>query len=68
MNIPGLILIAAGLVYLFRPGIFRRSLWTASSLPASAASARGNTAYVRALGLIFLILGLTLVIFVRESA
>jgi len=59
---PGLGLIALGIVYLLKPGLFKRGLWLRTSIAQRTMSPEGYLKYMRVLGIVWIILGIALLI------
>lgn len=66
----GLALIAAGIVYIRWPSIFRRGLWMRTSIAIRTLSEDGYKRYMRGLGMVLVVLGVGVIIAacVREFA
>jgi uncharacterized protein YjeT (DUF2065 family) len=62
MDPAGLSLIVVGVIYLVKPDIFRRWIWTKTSIAQRALSPANYLRYMRGLGIIFIIVGVVLVI------
>ena len=58
MSIPGIVLIATGVVYLVKPDIFKRWIWTKTSIAQRALSPKSYQIYMRWLGVICIVVGL----------
>jgi hypothetical protein len=58
----GVALILLGLLYLWKPTIFRRGIWLKTSIAARTLSETNYTRYMRGLGIVLIIVGLTLVV------
>lgn len=58
----GIALILIGLIYLWKPTIFRRGLWMKTSVAIRLFSEENYTKYMRVLGLIFIAAGIALII------
>ena len=63
MTIYGIALILIGLIYLWKPTIFRRGLWMKTSIAIRMFSEENYTRYMRILGLIFIAAGIGLLIY-----
>ena len=59
----GIALILIGLIYLWKPTIFRRGLWMKTSVAIRSFSEENYTKYMRVLGLIFIAAGIALIIY-----
>jgi hypothetical protein len=57
LTIYGIVLIGLGLVYILRPGLFRRGLWMKTSVAIRTMSEDGYRRYMRVLGIVFVLLG-----------
>jgi hypothetical protein len=57
---PGLGLIALGIVYLLKPGLFKRGLWLRTSIAQRTMSPEGYLKYMRALGIVWIGIGIAL--------
>ncbi|MBV9550805.1 MAG: hypothetical protein JO256_14135 [Alphaproteobacteria bacterium] len=57
----GIVLIVMGMIYLWKPTIFRRGLWMKTSIAIRAFSEENYTRYMRVLGGILVIAGIALV-------
>jgi hypothetical protein len=62
-TIYGIALILIGLIYLWKPTMFRRGLWMKTSIAIRMFSEENYTSYMRVLGLIFIAAGIGLVIY-----
>ncbi|WMT73645.1 hypothetical protein [Bradyrhizobium sp. Ash2021] len=62
-TIYGIALILIGLIYLWKPTMFRRGLWMKTSTAIRMFSEENYTRYMRVLGLIFIAAGIGLVIY-----
>jgi len=62
-TIYGIALILIGLIYLWKPTMFRRGLWMKTSIAIRMFSEENYTRYMRVLGLIFIAAGIGLVIY-----
>ena len=58
----GAILIVVGAVYLWKPDIFRRGIWMKSSIAIRFLSEDNYRTYMRALGVLLIIVGVVLVL------
>jgi hypothetical protein len=58
----GGVLILLGLLYLCKPTIFRRGIWLTTSVAVRTLSETNYTRYMRALGIVLIIAGVTLVL------
>ena len=61
-TIPGLALIALGVVYLLKPDLFRRGIWTRTSIAQRTMSPEGYLRYMRGMGVLWIVVGIALVI------
>jgi len=61
-TIPGLALIALGVVYLLKPDLFRRGIWTRTSLAQRTMSPEGYLRYMRGMGVLWIVVGIALVL------
>jgi hypothetical protein len=64
----GLILIAFGVIYLRRPTVYRRGLWLKTSIAIRLLSEDGYKRYMKALGVLFVISGLCLIVWEQGLA
>jgi len=62
-TIYGIALILIGLIYLWKPTMFRRGLWMKTSIAIRMFSEENYTRYIRILGLIFIAAGIGLLIY-----
>jgi hypothetical protein len=62
-TIYGIALILIGLIYLWKPTMFRRGQWMKTSIAIRMFSEENYTRYMRVLGLIFIAAGIGLVIY-----
>jgi uncharacterized protein YjeT (DUF2065 family) len=60
----GIVLIAMGLVYLWKPTIFRRGIWLKSSIAIRTLSETNYQRYMRILGIVLIFAG---VIFIARA-
>jgi len=58
LTVQGVVLIGLGLVYLLRPGLFRRGLWMKTSVAIRALSEQGYRRYMRGLGVALVLIGI----------
>jgi len=58
----GVVLVLLGLVYVWKPTIFRRGLWLKTDIAIRMLSETNYTRYMRGLGIFLVIAGLTLVV------
>jgi hypothetical protein len=58
----GAFLIGVGLLYLQKPGIFRRGIWMTTSVAIRILSEENYRKYMRGLGVTLIAIGLTLVL------
>jgi hypothetical protein len=61
LSIFGLGLIAFGVLYLCRPTVYRRGIWLKTSIAVRLLSEKSYKRYIKGLGIIFIIAGVTLV-------
>ena len=59
----GIVLILLGLIYLWKPTLFRRGLWMKTSIAIRMFSEENYTRYMRGLGLICIAVGIGLIIY-----
>jgi hypothetical protein len=62
MNLPAIMLIVLGAVYLAKPDIFKRGIWVKTSIAQRTLSPTNYVRYMRGLGVVFIIIGLALII------
>ncbi len=62
MDVGALILIAAGVLYLVKPDIFRRWIWTETSIAQHTLLPKNYLRYMRGLGVLFILIGLLLLL------
>lgn len=60
MLIPGLILIACGILYLIKPDIFQRGIWKKIAISQRLLTSEQNKVYMRILGIVFIVVGFAL--------
>ena len=53
----GLILIASGITYLYKPNLFRRGIWMKTSIAIRTLSPEKYVAYIRGMGFLYIGLG-----------
>ena len=58
----GLVAIGIGLIYLWKPTLYRRGLWLKTSVAIRLLSEDGYRKYMRGLGVTFVVIGLALVL------
>jgi hypothetical protein len=58
----GIALILFGMLYLWKPTIFRRGLWMKTSIAIRMLSEENYTRYMRGLGVVFIIAGVALIL------
>jgi uncharacterized protein YjeT (DUF2065 family) len=63
MALYGIVLILLGLVYLWKPTIFRRGVWMKTSIAIRTLSDTNYTRYMRGLGVVCIAVGIFLVLF-----
>jgi len=56
----GLVLVASGALYLWKPAMFRRGLWMKTSIAIRSTSEEGYLKYMRGLGVLYIVIGLGL--------
>jgi hypothetical protein len=61
-TLPGLALIALGVVYLLKPDLLRRGIWRRTSIAQRTMSPQGYLKYMRGLGILWIVVGIALVI------
>jgi hypothetical protein len=61
-TIPGLALIALGVVYVLKPDLFRRGIWTRTSVAQRTMSPEGYLKYMRGMGVLWIVVGVALLI------
>jgi hypothetical protein len=61
-TIPGLALIALGIVYVLKPDLFRRGIWTRTSVAQRTMSPEGYLKYMRGMGVLWIVVGVALLI------
>ena len=59
----GLILVASGAVYQWKPAMFRRGLWMKTSIAIRTMSEENYLKYMRGLGILYIVIGLGLMAF-----
>jgi hypothetical protein len=57
----GIFLIVIGLIYLWKPTLFRRWFWMKTSIAIRTLSEEGYIRYMRGLGILFIIAGIVLI-------
>ena len=62
LTLIGLVLIAFGILYLRRPTMYRRGIWLKTSLAIRFLSEEGYKTYIKVLGVVFIIAGISLVV------
>jgi hypothetical protein len=58
----GIVFIACGLLYLWKPTIFRRGIWMKTSIAIRAMSETNYARYMRGLGIVLIIAGIALTV------
>ena len=58
----GIALVLLGLAYMWKPTVFRRGVWMKTSIAIRTLSETNYTRYMRALGLICVIVGIVLIL------
>jgi uncharacterized protein YjeT (DUF2065 family) len=58
----GVVLVLLGLLYLWKPTIFRRGIWLKTSIAVRTLSETNYSRYMRGLGIVLIVAGLTLVV------
>ena len=58
MNFFGWLVVLIGVVYLIKPDIFRRGIWTKTSIAQRTLSPRGYFRYMRVVGVVCILIGL----------
>jgi hypothetical protein len=58
----GIVFIACGLLYLWKPTIFRRGIWMKTSIAIRALSETNYARYMRGLGIAFIVAGILLAV------
>jgi uncharacterized membrane protein HdeD (DUF308 family) len=58
----GVALILLGLLYVWKPSIFRRGVWLKTSVAVRTLSETNYTRYMRGLGIVLIVVGLALVV------
>jgi uncharacterized protein YjeT (DUF2065 family) len=62
LTILGAVFILFGLLYLWKPTLYRRGIWMKTSIAIRALSEANYTRYMRALGLVFIVAGIALIL------
>jgi len=62
MLLSGLVLMGIGLIYVWKPTLFRRGVWLKTSVAIRLFSEDGYRKYMRGLGVTFVVIGLALVL------
>jgi hypothetical protein len=57
-----LALIALGIVYVLKPDLFRRGIWTRTSVAQRTMSPEGYLKYMRRMGVLWIVVGVALLI------
>ena len=57
----GIVLIAFGVFYLRQPTVYRRGVWLKTSIAIRLLSEEGYKRYIKGLGIVFIIIGVSLV-------
>ena len=60
--IAGFVLAAIGVVYLVKPTLFRRGIWLKTSIAVRTLSEQNYVRYMRAMGVLLVIVGLLLIV------
>lgn len=63
MALYGIVLVLLGLIYLWKPTIFRRGVWMKTSIAIRTLSETNYTRYMRGLGVVCIAAGLFLILF-----
>lgn len=61
MTFAGLVLIVFGVLYVWRPAMYRRGIWMKTSIAIRTLSEEGYRKYMRGLGVVFIVVGVCLV-------
>ena len=59
--VAGFVLAAIGIVYLVKPTLFRRGIWLKTSIAVRTLSEQNYVRYMRAMGVLLVIVGLLLI-------
>ena len=62
MFLIGAMLVGLGLLYLWKPTVFRRGIWLKTSVAVRLLSEENYVRYMRGLGAVFVVIGLSLVL------
>ena len=62
MFLVGAMLAGLGLLYLWKPTVFRRGIWLKTSVAVRLLSEENYVRYMRGLGAVFVVIGLSLVL------
>jgi len=62
MQLAGIAFIAIGILYIVKPDLFRRWIWTRTSIAQRALSPQGYLNYMRILGGVIILVGIFIVI------
>ena len=62
MFLVGAMLVGLGLLYLWKPTVFRRGIWLKTSVAVRLLSEENYVRYMRGLGAVFVVIGLSLVL------
>jgi uncharacterized protein YjeT (DUF2065 family) len=63
MALYGIVLVLLGLIYLWKPTIFRRGVWMKTSIAIRTLSETNYTRYMRGLGIVCIAAGLFLILY-----
>jgi hypothetical protein len=63
MALYGVVLVLLGLIYLWKPTIFRRGVWMKTSIAIRTLSETNYTRYMRGLGLVCIAAGIFLILY-----
>lgn len=58
----GWLLIAIGVLYAIKPNIFRRGIWTETSIAQRMLSPEGYIKYMRGVGVVFIVTGVLFIL------
>lgn len=67
MTFAGLIMIVFGVLYLRQPSMYRRGIWMKTSIAIRTLSEDAYKKYMRALGVVFIVVGSGLVLWDQSS-
>jgi uncharacterized protein YjeT (DUF2065 family) len=62
LTVLGVVFILFGLLYLWKPTLYRRGIWMKTSIAIRALSEANYTRYMRVLGFIFIVAGIVLIL------